>query len=639
MGQRLDATRTDLKTNDRRWEGFAALERFPYATTAALMAIAVAVYAGSLNGGFVYDDESQILLNPFVMNLHLWRRIFAGSVWSFQGRGMQTNFYRPLQFFCYWILYRLAGAAPSIFHLFSILLYALTVWIVYRTAVQLFGRLAAVRAEVPALAAALLWALHPLHVEVAAWISALPDLGSGLFYLLAFLLFLRAERPSEIKLRRHALAVAAYLPALFFKESALSLPLVLVAYWFFFPRRKSAMPEATAPEYDSREGGNPRADPSKRPRQILTFALYLAPVALYLMVRYRALGHFSHAAHFWRVSPQDIEAAAGLLGQHLRLFLWPAHLSAFRTFEVGPSLRTPWPWAALGMLILAFLYRRRRPLLGFAVWWWFLTLLPCLDVRQLSVPLLADRFSYLPSFGLCVAVSSLLLVELPARAGGVRAARFAVAGLAGVLLLAAGVTVRAVGNWRDEETLLNYSLKQSPSAPGLHRGRGLVLEYRYGDYDGAEREYRLAMHLNHSGLQPNLYLDYECELGLGRAAQHRGDRETGISHYQTAARLQPQLSPAYDALGVIYFPEGDYAQAAFYFERAVQANPQDLGALFYLGTCYLKLGRYGEAAAQFHAATLIDPSFRAAYDAEAHALEAAGDSTAAEAVRRTEPGK
>jgi len=618
MGQSLDAARADLKTRDGVRAPYGVLERFPHATATALMAVTIAVYAGSLNGGFVYDDESQILLNPFVVNASLWRRIFAGSVWSFQGRGMQTNFYRPLQFFCYWTIYRLAGPAPALFHLFSVLLYALTAWIVYRAAARLLSAATDRRAQIPALAAALLWALHPLHVEVAAWISALPDLGCGLFYLLAFILFLRAEQAADKRLQRHAWAVAAYLPALFFKESALSLPLVLAAWWFFFPRD----PGERSPEES---------------RPVWTFALYLAPVAFYLAVRRRALGHFSQVSHFWRVSPRDLEAALGLLGQHLRLFLWPAHLSAFRMFEIGPSLRTPWPWLALAVLVLALLYRRRQPLVGFAVWWWFLTLLPCLDVRQLSVPLLADRFSYLPSFGLCVAVSFLLLVELPARAGDLRLARLALAALALVLPLAVTGTVRAVGHWRDEETLLNYSLQQSPDAPGLHRGRGLVLEYRYGDYDGAEREYRLAMQLNRSGLAPNLYLDYECELGLGRVAQHRGDREAAIDHDEAAARLQPQLSPAYDALGVIYFPGGDYVAAAPYFERAVAANPQDLGARFYLGSCYLKLGRDGEAAAQFHAATLVDPTFRAAYDAEARALEAAGDPSGAEAVRRREP--
>ena len=590
------------------------LARFPYATTAAVSTIAFGAYAGSLSNGFVYDDEAQVLLNPFVVNPHLWHRIFLGSVWSFQGAGVQTNFYRPLQLFCYWILYRLAGPNPAAFHAFNLLLYALTAAIVYRLGVRLLG------GEAAALAAALLWALHPLHVEAVAWISALPDLGCGLFVLAALLLFLCAEQENRNSLGPHLLAAAVYFPALFFKETALALPLVLVAYWFFSP---------------------PPPEGSPWGRRALIGSLYLAPLAVYLALRQYALGHLTHAAGFWRVTSRDLAAALGLLGQHLRLFLWPAHLTVFRTFEPGPALRSPWPWLGLAALALTAAFRRRWPLPGFLLWWWLLTLLPCLDIRQLSFPLLADRFSYLPTVGLCLAFSRLALVEFPvarwslpsaSRAG----ADLTLAALAVVLLVWGGETVRAVPHWRDEETLLNYSLHQSPEAPTLHWTRGMVLEYRWGDYAGAEAEYELALRLNRAGFRRVPGVDYECTLGLGRVAQHRRDFEGARRDYESAARLLPQLSSAYDALGALYFPAGDYARAAPYFERAVAANPQDLGARFYLGTCYWKLGRYPEAALQFRATTGIDPGFRAGYEAEARARSAAGDLQGAAKARQVE---
>ncbi|HUI41109.1 MAG TPA: tetratricopeptide repeat protein [Terriglobia bacterium] len=598
------------------WDG--RLKRFPYATGVLLAAVAIAAYAKSLTGGFVYDDQSQILLNPFVTNPHLWTRIFAGSVWSFQGVGAAANFYRPLQFFCYWLLYRILGPEPAIFHLLSVVIYTLTVLLVYRLGVLLTGgpgRPGVPGARIAAFGAALLWAVHPLHVEAAAWVSALPDLGCGFFFLLAFLLFVRAEQAPSPAQRRHLPAAAAYLPALFFKETALTLPLVLAAYWVFAP---SAVKRGWA-------------------RQARVGCLYLAPVAVYLAARRHALGHFSHAAHLWRITPQVAGAALGLLGQHLRLFLWPARLSAFRTFEIGPSLRSPWPWLAVALLVLGAACRRRRPLASFLLWWWFLTLLPCLDVRQLSVPLLADRFSYLPSVGLCLALSWVAMVEIPARFEGRGALRLAAAGLAALALAGAAVTVRDVGHWHDEESLLAYSLQAAPDAPAVHQSRAVVLEYRRADYDGAEREYRRALELNRSSLRPNRDLEYACTLGLGRIALHRRDVEAALAYDEAAVRLRPGLSPAYDALGVIYFPARNYARATPYFEQAARANPLDLGALFYLGTCYLKLGRYREAAAQFRAITVIDPSFREAYEQEARALAAAGDPGAAAAVREKAP--
>src|SRR5208337_4805747 len=106
----------------------------------------------------------------------------------------------------------------------------------------------------------------------------------------------------------------------------------------------------------------------------------------------------------------------GLMGQHAKLFFWPVHLNVFHTFDPGPSLRSPWPWLTLLVLVAAGALRKRQPVLGFLVAWWAVTLLPCLDVRQLSFPLLAERFSYLPSVGLCLALAYLGLClpqELP----------------------------------------------------------------------------------------------------------------------------------------------------------------------------------------------------------------------------------
>jgi tetratricopeptide (TPR) repeat protein len=611
---------TDPRASDERggWGELAAwdgrLVRYPYAAQALLAATALALYARSLSASFVYDDESQVLLNPFVTNAHLWTHIFQGSVWSFQGVGAAANFYRPLQFFCYWLLYRIAGPEPAPFHLLNVAIYALTAILVYRVGARL---LSAPGGRVAAYCAALFWTVHPLHVEAVAWVSALPDLGCGLFFTLAFLLFLRAEESDGAELPRHALAAAAYLPALLFKETALILPLVLAAWWYFFPA----------------------AGEGRWRKRALALGVYFVPIGLYMAARLHALGRFSHAAHFWQVTLQVAGAAVGLLGQHLRLFIWPSRLSAFRTFELGPSLRTLWPWLALSLVALAALLRRRRPLAGFCLWWWFLALLPCLDVRQLSVPLLADRFSYLPSMGLCLALSWAATQCLASRFAAHRPAivRAAAACLAGLVLAGAAATVRAAGHWRDEESLLSYSLKASPESPAVHLSRGVVLEYRNGDYDGAEREYRDALNLNAASLRPNRDLEYAATLSLGRVALHRRDMKGAIAQDEAAARLHPGLSPAYDALGAIYFPGRDYARAAPYFERAVQANSLDLGARFYLGTCYMKLGKYREAAAQFHAITRIDPTFRQAYLQEALALEAAGDTSAAAAARRRAP--
>ncbi|HEV2247177.1 MAG TPA: tetratricopeptide repeat protein, partial [Terriglobia bacterium] len=111
------------------------------------------------------------------------------------------------------------------------------------------------------------------------------------------------------------------------------------------------------------------------------------------------------------------------------------------------------------------------------------------------------------------------------------------------------------------------------------------------------------------------------------------NRTEAIKDFEKAQNAAPDSSQPSDALGAVYFPQGDYVTAAKYFERSVKSNPQDVTARFYLGTCWMKLGDYHHAAAEFHAARKIVPDYWQAYQAEARALEAAGESAAAQQVR------
>ncbi|MGA2985232.1 MAG: tetratricopeptide repeat protein [Terriglobia bacterium] len=579
------------------------LRNHPVVVKWLLVLTTVLAFGGTLGNSFVYDDGRQVLENPFVRNPHLWRRIFTGPVWSFLGAATETNFYRPLHILSHFLVWQVAGANPAAFHLYQLVFYAITVLLVYRLGRDLLQN------HVTAFAGALLWALHPLHVEPVCWIAGVPDCGCGLFYVLAFLIFLRGERAPERRWAWHLLGALVYFLALFFKEMAISMPLLLAAYWLVI-----ASPEAWW-------------------RKGLRWLPYAAAAAGYIGIRLIVLGHVSHAPHLWKISPRVAMAAVGLLGQHTKLFFWPTDLNDFRDFDLGASLRSPWPWVTLLVIGLAILLRKRDPALCFLILWWPVTLIPSLDVRQLSYPLLAERFSYLPSMGLCLAVASFALHTLPARFPDRHPARVLVPALGLSLVLFSVQDLRAVPRWRDNDTLWNYSYQVAPKTALVHVHRALDLQYRYYDPAGATQEYKTAIMLNHTAFIELPSVTYDCFIGLGEIAAVQGHMDEAITYFQKAIDLTPRYSAAYDVLGSVYFPRGDYARAAEYFQQAVRANPLDMGARFFLGTCWMKLGKPAQAAEQFHAAREVDPGYAQAFVAEAAALEAAGDKAGAARVR------
>jgi tetratricopeptide (TPR) repeat protein len=579
------------------------LKKYRVASAWLLVLLAALFYQGVLTCGFVLDDVALILQNPYVKNVHLWRRIFLTPMWSFLGPAGQGSFYRPLGVFSYWLVCRVAGLNPLAYHCLQLVLYALAIGMVYRIGREFLPT------ELAAFAGALLWTLHPLHVEAAAWAAATLDIECGLLCLVAFWLFLRAEKQSPPRLRGHALAAAAYFPALFCKELALAFPLLLLVYWFCFPTGSSWR------------------------RRALHWLPYAAAVAVCAVIRVAVMGHFSEHSLLRGLRPRVVWVAIGLMGEHFKLFFWPVHLSEFRDFRLAPSLHSPWPWVALVVMALAVLGRKRDPLLSFLVLWWFVLLLPCFDYRQLSFPLVEDQFSYIPSVGLCFAVSYLAFWRAPQLFPRGRVAELAAAALLVVGTLFAVKIVRSIAPWRSNDSLYAYALRVSPNAALAHVSHGVVLQLRDNDLEGAAHEFRTAIALNAQSLRPLIPVDYDSYVGLGQVELLRGHEPEALEYFQKAVHLLPRFGFAYQVLGSIYFPRGDYARAAEYFRLAVRANPMDLTARFYLGTCLRKIGQPGEAAQQFHAAREVDPEYSQAYTAEAAALEAAGDKASAARVR------
>ena len=578
------------------------IRRHPHWAGALLSLITYVVFCGTLSNLFVHDDIPQVLENPFLSNAGMWTRIFTGSVWSFRGPAQHDNMYRPLQFAVYWLLYRVAGPHPGIYHLFMLLFYAAAVWLVFRLALRL------IPSPAVAFAGALLWALHPLHVETVAWVSALPDLGAAFFYVLGFLLFLRSEDASHRPLLHHLLAAAGFLPALFFKEMALSLPLLLIVYWWYLPGKSTLR------------------------TKLVSWVPYALAVAVYLVIRKMVLGRISEASHLFAISWRLVVGAAALLGQHARLFLWPVQLSLFRSFHLATALHSAWPEIAVFIVLGALCLRRREPLFGFLIIWWGVTLAPCLDIRQVNNAV-ADRFSLLPSVGLCLAAALLALGWLPRHWGVLQNRRVLVPALGVVMVLWTVQDVRSVRSWHDNVSLWNQAYAAAPDSAVAHMLRGALLQQRDGKLAEAAEEYRVALQLNAAGERPLPGVTAECSVLLGEVANLQGHPEEAIRDYNQALRAVPGYSMAYKALGIVYFPRGDYAQAAKYFRRAVELNPQEAETRFYLGTCYLKLEQPRAAAEQFHAAREADASYTEAYQEEARALEAAGDKDGAAHVR------
>ena len=467
----------------------------PWLGPATLLAlIAVAVYANSLGNGFVGDDKQQLLQNPIVTG-HRIGAAFGSGVWAF--RGIQGNYYRPLQFLVYMLLYGLFGFQPFGFHLFFLLLHAANTVLVYflTDRLTLRPRVAAV--------AAFLFAVHPIHTEVVDWVAALPDLLVTTAVILGVWIFARQKgTPHGRQIAGHC---ALYLAALSSKETGIVLlPLYAGFEWILLGRRWRGL-RANAGLYGAMAG----------------------TLAVYLGARWAALGGLAPAQQtFYRLSPPEFAGSVVVIAaQYLGRLVWPGRLNYFHVFHptigITPGLLIS--LAALAGLAVAAFSRFTPRVVSFAVFWMALALAPALNLTGVGQNVFAERYLYLPSVGFaCIAALAWAWCDS-------RQPRLAIAAGTLVVCAAAWQTIARNSDWHDDFTLLSMTVQQSPSAGILHNNLAGAYVDR-DDLDGALAEERLAVQFEPRSAP------FHKNLGLLLMAR---DPRAAIPQFEEAQALDP----------------------------------------------------------------------------------------------------
>jgi Tfp pilus assembly protein PilF len=591
----------------------------------ALFLLAFLAYANTLVGSFVYDDNYQVVENPYAHSFRYLPKIFSTSVWSFQGAQGPTNYFRPMMTFGYLLFYQIAGAVPFSFHLANIVLHALIVLLVFFILRRLSG-------ERIALVAAGLFALHPIHTESVAWIAGVTDLELAFFYLLAFLLYLRLEDPDSGFGTRIAMC-ASFALALLSKEQAITLPLLATLFEHLF--RKDRELTSTRQKFSR-------------------YAPLWATVALYLVVRGILLGGVASIAARQGVSWYEIGLSAiTLTGAYLWKLLWPSHLSAFYVFHKSSHLYDR--GVLLGLLgiflcvVLFVLLWRHVRVMSFALVMLFLPLAPVLNARWMSASVFAERYLYVPSIGFCWllawAAVSLWRSQEPIF---MRSLSRAVPVLLCAIAFPYGVkTVMRNRDWRSEEVLFKKTLEQGDAS--LIRNNLGAIYFNRSDYDDAEQEWLEALAagpenvfaldnlalLRHRQKRYAESLEYSeralrarrsfvmAHLNFAETLADMGRTAEADWQFRIATAISPLSTRAHNTYGEFLFNSERLDDARLEFERSMHADPT-ADAYNRLGDIYLLSQDSARAEQAFRQAISLDPFNSHAHFGLGQVLEAKG---------------
>ncbi len=558
-----------------------------------LALITFAVFSGSLGNRFVnWDDGMFIIENSNIRGLdspHIHRMFTT----------LEVGAYTPLSQLSLALDYATWKLDPFGYHLTSLLLHCanaiLVFWIARLLLDRALGSSRPTLNNLGALAAALLFSIHPMRVESVAWASERRDVLSGFFGLAATLCYILHARarsaPNNVPLSRslawYPLAFVLFLCAVISKAVVVTLPVAFLLM-DVYPFHRLSM----------------RAVAEKIPFFLISL---VTGIGTFLAIFSADLGvTIQH-------SGMETRAAQSLVANHIylsKIFI-PLDLNPLDKLQQTFHFNQQIVWAGFavsGILTLIFLgcYRRHQaPLIAWLAW--LAIIFPFLGVSQSGFQLTADRYTYLAAIPLCILLGGIMARALracpeselfsggrarppgaPLRSGqpgglslpktgifghalgrieGVDCARRRIVMLAsaGCILAWLGyLTTEQVKIWRDSETLWKYSLRIDSKNPVAWQNYGDAL-FNQGDRHAAISAFEQSLHW-----APR---SYETWYNYGLALDTVGRHDDAMAAMRRTVELYDRYDLAHFLLGNFLLQQGDRVGARREYFASIWNQP------------------------------------------------------------------
>jgi tetratricopeptide (TPR) repeat protein len=586
---------------------------FPVWLIAALLAlVTIGLYWPATSHDFIvnFDDDLVVTSNVHVQGGLNWE----GVKWAFFNP--VNSIWNPLTILSHMLDCQLFGLKPWGHHLTSMLLHAVNTVLVFVLLQQLTG------ARWRSAMVAVLFGLHPLHVESVAWVAERKDMLSTCFGLLALIFYAGYTRrvtsdrcqvtgpekvipapvlsrvtclPVEVPLGGtkaghpaffYALALLFFALGLMSKPMLVTWPFVmlLLDYWPLERFKLSNVWQLVT-------------------EKIPFFALMVTMSIVTFVVQKQA--NILASVENLPLSARSGNALISYC-RYLGKLFWPTDLAVIYPHPGYLYLHPEyWPMEQvllaggliLGITVLFIVKKGRYPFLLMGWLWYCGTLVPAIQLVQTGEHAMADRYAYIPSLGVLI-LAIWGAYELTRR-WRYHEMALSVTGCAAIVLCL-GMTWQQLGYWKDNETLFRHALEVTENNYVAHNGLGFALGMK-GQTDEAINQFQEAIRLN-----PDFV---KAHNNLGTAFLKKDQIDEAISQFVDVIRLNPNFVEAHYVLGTALSRKGQTDEAIDQFQEAIRLKPDFVEAHYNLGTALGMKGQTDEAINQFQEAIRLKPNF------------------------------
>src|SRR3989339_36166 len=560
-----------------------AFLRYRLFSVVLIMLLGMLSYSNTFNDSFHFDDFTFIVENPSIKNIDDIQSIFKTIL-------PQSS--RFVCFLTFALNYKVHGLDVFGYHLTNLMIHLVSAVLVWWLVLLLCSsqrsnsKLTEEEEGLLALFSALLFVAHPVQTQAVSYISQRFASLATLFYLACVCFYIKGRLIFEMNKARGgmllALSVAAMMLAMYTKEIAITLPIMILTVDRAFISK-------------GRQGKVYWISMA-----LVLMSMIIIPVMFSLGVRQLFLEHKASASHIGDM----ITLPAYLLTQFrvfvtfIRLLIIPYGQNLDYDFALSKSILEPAAMLSISVvaavIFFALKVKGKNKIAFFGIAWVFVTFAPNLVPRRFVI---FEHKVYLLSAGFCIFFNFWLFQKCKDK-------KLYVNILSVIIAAFAFLTFQRNKVWENEITLWTDVLKKSPNklSPKVNLGDAYVLD---GQYDKALKI------LNEAVAQDPKH--YKAYLNMGVAHENKQDYLSALADYTKAIELRPQYAKAYGNRGFIYDRLKKYDLALADYEEALKADPKIAKVYSNRGIIYKNRGQYDLALDDYNKAIALDPRIKEAY--------------------------
>lgn len=577
--------------------------------SAIIILITTAAYFPAFQNGITnWDDDSYITNNPTL------KEISAENIKQIFSEYYMGN-YHPLVMFSLSLDYQIGGENADgeihawIYHFTNILLHILNTLLVLWLVYLLLGRFDI------AVAVALLFGVHTLHVESVAWISERKDVLYALFFISSLISYIYYINKKDIKF--YTISLLLFVLSLLSKGQAVSLAVTLLAIDYLFNRKlldKKVIAEKT-------------------PYFIL--ALIFGIVAIYAQKAGDAL-HDENSYEFYK----RIGFAGYTFTQYILKLILPVKLAAIYPYPDILNKSMPayfWLFLAptLSVLYAFYYFVKRNKLIAFSIAFFTINIALLLQLIPVGSAIMADRYAYIPSIGFFIFIAWGIFTitdKYPKQAMLLKGV------LAVYLVVLVVLSVQRSKIWEDNITLWDDTLEKSPKAVVAWNNRGSTKD-KDKDHKGAIEDFTRAI-LYKPDYKHAFYNRGTARKELGKEINDTTLLILALNDFNKAIELDEYFVEAYNNRAMVKENMANYIVdsirrntflniALADYDITLELDDGYENAIVNRGVVKGKLGQLDEAINDFNQAILKDPKNASAYSNRGLAKDHAKDTEGA----------